>query len=287
MLPALPVLMLGVGIGYWLWVLPRPSLDVQTRGLLILILLAAAGGFFGALLWWPGIPGTFAWVLPPLAGRLLGAAGWAFAALCVMTIRWPSRRRVRLTLWMLAVYLVPIALALLLAHRDRLDWAAPISYAFLVIAGGMAAATVYYIIRQPDVPGVADDPAPSDDITRKWLALVGGVSLVWGTALFITDKGSTALVWAWPGDLLTSRLIAVMLWSIAAGCLVSMRREGPARAMLVTTLVYGIGVALAGLWNLVVTTPVPLGYVAVFGAIGAGSGALLALPGISEAAATD
>ena len=51
---------------------------------------------------------------------------------------------------------------------------------FLLIAGGMSAATIYYIVRQPDVPGVADDPAPSDDITRKWLALVGGLALLGG-----------------------------------------------------------------------------------------------------------
>jgi hypothetical protein len=277
LLPSLPLLLAGIGVGYWLWVLPRPSLTGPTRGVLILILLTLSGGFFGGFFWWPGIPGTFAWKLPPLAGRMLSMAGWAFTALCVMTLRWPSRRRVRLALWVLGVYLVPIAAALLIAHRDRLDWAAPISYAFVLIAGGMAAATVYFIVRQPDIPAVADDPAPSDDITRKWLALVGGISLLWGIALFITDSGPTPYVWAWPGDLLTSRLIAVMLLAIATGCALSMRYEGPARAMLVTTLVYGLGVAAAGLWSLTAAKAIPLGYVAAFGAIGLGSGALLAL----------
>lgn len=276
LLPLLPVMLAVMAAGYWLWIRPRPSLDPSSRGLMILLLLALAGGFMGAFVWWPGVPGTFAWTLPPLAGRMLAAAGWAFAVVCAMALSWPSRRRVRLALWMLAVYLAPIAAAILVAHRDRFDWAAPISYAFLAIVGVMLAATAWYLVRQPDIPAAADDPAPTSDLARKWLALVGGVTLAWGIALFVTDHGSTPLVWAWPGDLLTSRLIAVMLLTIAAGCALSLRQAGPARAMLASVLTYGLGVTAAGLWSLTAGKPAPLGYVIIFGLLALGSGLLLA-----------
>jgi hypothetical protein len=184
---------------------------------------------------------------------------------------------VRLTLAMLLVYLAPIAAAIALFHRDRFDWGAPITYAFLLIVALMIGATSYYLMRQPIIPSVADDPQPTRSLVRKALALVGGIALVWGIALFVTDDGGSPLIWAWPGDLLSSRLIAVMLLAVAAGCALSYRKAGPARAMLAATLTYGLGLTAAGLWSLTGGKAVPWGYVGVFGAIGLGSAALLAV----------
>lgn len=271
LLPFFPLFLALIGLVYWRWIRPRPSLEWQARGLLLLLALALAGGGLGAFFWWLGIPGSFAWSLPPLAGRMLAAAGWAFAGLCAMALDWPSRRRLRLALWMLVVYLVPIAAAILLAHRDRLDWNAPISYAFLWVVAVLIGAAAYYLARQPAIPAVADDPQPTSDITRKWLALVGGIAFAWGAALFLADSGSSPLIWAWPGDLLTSRLIAVMLLALSFGCAYTLRRAGPARVMLVVALIYGVGLASAGLWSLTPGKPVPWGYVGVFGVIGLGS----------------
>jgi hypothetical protein len=83
------------------------------------------------------------------------------------------------------------------------------------------------------------------------------------------------LVWAWRGDVLTSRLIAVMLLAIAAGAVTARRYQDTARMMLAMTTTYGVGLAVAALWNGLAGRPIPMGYVAVFGVIGLGSIALL------------
>jgi hypothetical protein len=75
------------------------------------------------------------------------------------------------------------------------------------------------------------------------------------------------LIWAWPGDLLTSRLIAVMLLTIAVGALYSLRQADASRVMLGVIAVYGFGVTLANLWNALAGKPINLLYVAAFGAM--------------------
>ena len=80
-------------------------------------------------------------------------------------------------------------------------------------------------------------------MVRGWLGLVAAVMAVWGLALFITDSGPSPFIWVWPGDLLSSRLIAMMLWAIAAGAAFALPRTDTARLMLGVTLTYGVGVA--------------------------------------------
>ena len=99
---------------------------------------------------------------------------------------------------------------------------------------------------------------------------------LWGLALFITDGGPSPLIWAWPGDPLTSQLIGVMLLSLAVGAVASLRSMDVARVMLVMMLVYGVGVAI-GTLSLVALAGAPMrpAYVVVFGLIGVISAALL------------
>jgi hypothetical protein len=145
---------------------------------------------------------------------------------------------------------------------------APITYAFFVIVGLLLAPTLWLLARSPrPIPGYPDDThLPSPALTR-WLDVVALISGLWGLALFVTDRGPSALIWAWPGDLLTSRLIAVMLLTIAAGALVSRRRADLARVILVTTIVYSFGLSAASLWGLMTGQPLRPAYALVFASI--------------------
>jgi hypothetical protein len=114
---------------------------------------------------------------------------------------------------------------------------------------------------------------------------------VWWLARFVTDHGVSPLIWAWPGDLLTSRLIAVMLLTIVAGAIISRARADLARVTLLTTIVYGLGLGVASLWGLVLGQPLRPVYAIVFVSIGAVSWRMLAMtpagsepprPGVSE-----
>jgi hypothetical protein len=68
----------------------------------------------------------------------------------------------------------------------------------------------------------------------------------------------------WPGDLLSSRLIAVMLFTLAAAALYSLAAPDTAQITLATWVVYGFGVALANGWNLLAGKPVKELYAAAF-----------------------
>ncbi|MBE7528910.1 MAG: hypothetical protein HND44_20235 [Chloroflexi bacterium] len=75
------------------------------------------------------------------------------------------------------------------------------------------------------------------------------LTFLWGLALFLTDAGLSTLVWVWPGDLFTSRLIAVMLWTLAAAAVYSLHSTDALRVALVVMITYGIGVVAANFWN--------------------------------------
>jgi hypothetical protein len=266
----------GLWFGYQRWIAPRSALDLHAKGLLALLVLTLMGGLIGSPFWWFDEPRSFSWDLPPLASRMLSAAGLSFVVGTFLTLQRPSARRIRLILIMLAVYLAPLVAAILLFHLDRFDFSAPISYAFFAIAGGMTLATLWYLLRRaPILDEAPHDHSPTHPFTHGWLALVAALTLVWGLALFATDSGPAPWIWVWSGDLLTSRLIGVMLLAIAAGALASLRHADSARVMLAVVLTYGMGLALAGLWNVTVARPLPLGYVLVFGALALGSAGLL------------
>jgi hypothetical protein len=67
------------------------------------------------------------------------------------------------------------------------------------------------------------------------------------------------------GDLLTSRLIAVMLLTIAVGAVYALRYADVSKVMLGVIAVYGFGVMVANLWNILANKPVNPSYVAAFG----------------------
>lgn len=283
------LLAVALGIGWWRWVRPRrPLLYGGGTGLLVLLVLTLMGGAIGAPAWWFDPDDSFSWPLPALAGRFLASAALAFAFASFRVLEHPAPRHLRLALLLLAVYLWPLAAAILVAHLDRFDRDALITYAFLGIVGIMSIATAWYLLRQPPVdlapPMDEEGPAPW---TRLWfygLAIIAGL---WGLALFVSDEGFIDAVWLWPGDLLTSRLIAAMLFTISAGAIYASRSAQLSRTMLGTIAIYGLGLALASLWQAFDDAPMKAVYLLFGLAAGSGSAAFLWLesretPGISS-----
>jgi len=263
------LLVLGIAFGYWRWIRPREdSLDFQGKGLLLLIILMVMGGFIGSPFWWVDEARSFSWDLPLLASRMLAAAGYSFVVVGVLVLEHPTYRRLRLPLILLFVYLVPLAIAAPLFHLDRFDWTAPIVYAFFGIVLLMVAATTYYLLRQPKIfPDQPQDLERPSTGVRAWLIIVATVTALWGLALILTDSGPSTLIWVWPGDLLTSRLIGVMLLTIAAGAVYSLPARGTARPMLAMILTYGLGLSLASLSFALAGKPLKLSYFILFGII--------------------
>jgi hypothetical protein len=186
------------------------------------------------------------------------------------------------------VYLAPLALAIVLWHRDRFDPRAPITYAFFAIVAALLAPAFWFLVRSPrPIPGYPDDPRPPSPALARWLDVVALITGAWGLALFVTDRGFSPLIWAWPGDLLTSRLIAVMLLTIATGAIISRTRADLARVTLLATIVYGLGLGAASLWGLVLGQPLRPAYAVVFICVAAVSWRMLAtMPAGPEPART-
>jgi surface polysaccharide O-acyltransferase-like enzyme len=204
--------------GYRHWISPRRGVGIQGKGMLLLCVVTLVGGLLGSTGWWIDDPKSFSWDLPPLASRMLACAGWAFGIATLAALRRPVPRRTRLVMLMLAVYLSPLLVSAPLFHLDRFDAAAPITYVFFALVLTMTVAVLWYLFKQPVI--VPNEPADSlapTELLGRWLGLVAAVCALWGLALFVTDDGPSALIWVWPGDLLTSRLIAVMLLTIALG----------------------------------------------------------------------
>ena len=186
-----------ITITYRRWVVRLwGDLDTQQRGALALILLTLAGGFVGACAWWFDDVRSFSWDLPPLASRMLAAAGWSFTLLGALVLQRPTTRRIRLAMLLLFVYLVPLAAVILAFHLDRFNFAQPIAYSFFLIVGVMTTAATWYLARppRPIIPSDARADAESPGSTvNAWLLAVALVAGAWGLALFATDAGPSDL----------------------------------------------------------------------------------------------
>lgn len=275
-LVALAVLLGAMWSGYRRWVQPRAAtLTGSDRGLLLLVIMTLMGGCIGGLVWWFDVPGSFSWDLPPLASRMLAVAGFSFGVATTLALEQPTPGRLRLILVLLAVYLLPLLVAAPVFHLDRFDLAAPITYAFFMIVALMSGATLWFLLRPPRLLTEPDTTALTSSLVQGWLGLCALLTAIWGLALFATDNGPSTLIWVWPGDLLTSRLIGVMLLTLAVGALLGLRHADIARQMLAMILTYGLGLAAASIWNGLSGKPIKLAYVVVFGVLGLGSLLLL------------
>lgn len=278
---ALILLCCGLAFGWHRWIRPyRKELDAQALGMMMLAILAVAGGAFGSPFWWMDYPASFSWTLPPLAARLLAAAGASFAVTGWYALEQRREDLVRSYVAMLAIYLAPLVAAIVLLHLGRFDWRAPITYAFFVVAGGMALAALWHVAREtklgPSYQARAERAVLR--IVRTWLYLIAAVTGLWGLALFVHPQGPLPQIWVWPQDALTSRLIASMLLTLCVAATLGLRSLAQARMSLWMFVVYGIGAAAACFWNLAAGKAVPPFYAAVFSMLGPISLALLFVP---------
>jgi hypothetical protein len=209
---------------------------------------------------------------------MLASAGWAFAVASILTLRRPSQDRLKVHLVMLAVYIAPLAAAIVALHLDRFDADEPVVWGFFPLVVLMTGSCLYFLFKTPPAP-IQGDTTPPLPATRAWLATLVIVTALWGLALFITDDGFSDDIWAWPGDLLTSELIGVMLLTLAAGAAWSLHSREAALIILATAATYGVGVAAANVWSSFQDKPVRESYVFAFALIALGSLAMLALEG--------
>jgi hypothetical protein len=280
---ALVILAGGIWLGWQRWARPiAAKADFQQRGLLFVLITTMVGGFVGAPFWWMDYPASFSWDLPPLAARMLAAAGAAFGIAGILMLRRLDPRVVRLYLIMLAVYLTPLVLAILLFHLDRLDWRAPITYAFFIVAGGLTIAALWHLVRGTTLPVATPSLRSPAQTVQLLLAAVAIVTGLWAVALFISPTGPSRFVWIWPDDALTSRLIATMLLTLCVMSALGRAEDRTARLSLVVLLTYGAGVVAAGVMNAVAGKPLPIGYMVVLGAIAALSMLLLCIEGVGS-----
>ena len=265
------VLLAGsITLGYVLWIKPiEGRLDARSKAALAFILLTLFGAFWGALPWWLDERATFSWDLPPLASRMLGAAAFAFVVAGLHTLIRPTNDKLRLMLYMIAVYLVPLAIAILAFHLDRFDFSEPVVWGFFSLVVLMCGASLYFLLDPPSV-GLEDatTAGTAQGLFNVWFAAVAGVTILWGMALFLTDDGFSNEVWAWPEDLLSSRLIGAMLLTMAVIALYAIVRPSTTTMALSVIATYGLAGALANVWQDFIDKPVKNDYVIVLGAMG-------------------
>jgi hypothetical protein len=267
---------LGWAWAYWKWVRPHRALGPQTQGLLMLLALTFMGGFWGPFFWWFPQLGVFGWKLPLLASRMLSGAGWAFALVTFAALRSPTPSRVRFALIWIAVYVWPIAVIAPLAHLDRFDFSKAVVIPFFVIVAGLAIASAWFLANQAwRLPARDRETSPAHPVVEGWLGIVAIVMAPWSMALLAIDKGFADAIWVWPGDALTTRLIGVMLLTIAVGAWIARGSADLSRVMLGALAVYGITAVTANLVNAFAARPYKIVYVVVFAALALGSIGLL------------
>ncbi len=236
------------------------------------LISTAIGGLLGAPFWWLDLQPSFAWDLPPVASRMLAAAAFAFGLAGIVVLERPSKSRTRLYLTLIAVYLVPMALVMVVLHLDRLNFLAPVTYGFFAVVIVLSVGSLSALARRA---GEGAPIAPRLPV-QSWLLIAGIVLGVWGVALFAAPTTNYPLVFNWPKDPLSSRLIAAMLFTIAVAFLLSRNDTSRARLSLVFAGAYGVGVVGACLMNTAVGLPVPPLYSSGFAVIAVVSLFLLA-----------
>jgi hypothetical protein len=267
----LGALIAALGAGYWRWIRPSkvgaelssaPTRDILSLAQRWLILLALCDSLLAAPFWWADQSFSFAWDLPASASRMLAMAGLALAAMCLYTLERPTRSRMRLIMILLAVYAAPLGAALLIAHRNQLNFASPMTLALLILLGVYAIGGGWLAWRPPaDPPETEEDVQPVRHSYNAWLFATSLFCLMWGGWLYATDAGPLDAIWLWPGYPMSTRLMGVMMLALSAGSALGWRSLLAARVILLGMTLYGIGVALSflpdflgGNFNLVTIT---------------------------------
>jgi hypothetical protein len=228
------------------------------------LILSTIGGLIGAVFWWQDVDVSFAWNLPPLASRMLGAAATAFGLAGLYALERPTPARVRLHALMVAVYLIPLSLAAITLHLDRFDFSAPVSWGFFAAVGVLSVSSVAALATERG----REAREPVSAAQSFWLLAAGAVLAACGLALFAVPATAFPLVFNWPSDPLTSRLIAAMLLTLAAIFLVARRNARLLPQAHILGAAYGLGVVVAIMPNILRGLPWPPLYLVAFAVLG-------------------
>lgn len=271
----LVVLLVAVATGAKRWRFdgqPAPSAAGRTA-----IIVTTLGSLLGVPFWWLDVDVGFAWDLPPVGARLLAASALAFGLTGLACLEWPSARRSRLYLVMIATGFGSVFATTLLFHLQAFDFGAVSSWMFLLIVGVLPALASVELARSfathPSLRYVRFD----NPLIPLWLVLVGITMLAWSLALFIAPDTIFPAVFLWPDDARTSRLVASMLLAIGVAALMAMNDTASGRLALLFAGVYGGGVTCAACLRGVTAFSPPLLYLVVIGGIGLVSLAFLAM----------
>ncbi len=233
---------------------PRQGAERQARAT---ILAAALGGLVGAPAWWQNLPQAFPWPLPGLAAEYLAVAGLAFALGFAMILWTGTIAALRLGAWMLLVCLAPLSVAIYGWHLARFDLSAPVTWAFATVVALLILGATNALLRLNSNERGLSGPIDT---------AIGTVAGLWGLVLFAWPEGPLTQIWPWPGDPLTTRLIAASFLSVAsAGWLSEGRAER--RIALWIAAFHGAGIAAATGWTLATIGTGPILYLIVWAGI--------------------
>ncbi len=255
------ILAVGLGLGFWRW---WPRLEGVSAAARVSLIVSTVGALVGAPFWWADAPASFAWDLPLLASRMLAAAALAFGVSGLIVLQRPSPAGGRLQALLVAVYLVPLAAAALGLHRDRFDPAAAITWGFFAAVLGLGA-TALVALREPRAATV--EPVAAGSFEASYLHAAGVILGLWGLALFIRPDAPWPMIFNWPQDPLTSRLIATMLITLSVALFAARRDRALRLQVHALAASYGLGVSVAAQVNMVASRPFPVFYMLAFGAI--------------------
>lgn len=240
----LVLLLLGIGLGER-GLQRRLALTGAMRQARVLAILTGFGGLIGATAWGQNLPYAFAWALPLVAARFLAVAAVAFGVVALRAAWIGTAGQLRMVALMLLAYLAPLAGVILVLHLDRFDPLSPVTYAFFAIVVGMVVMALLAVLRLPyDERG----------LSAGLLGWIGTLAGVWGLALFIWPAGPAPLLWPWPDDPLTTRLIAAMFLTVATACHYA---EGRAERLTayILCIIYGTGISIVVALALVAGKP--------------------------------
>jgi hypothetical protein len=142
-------------------------------------------------------------------------------------------------------------------------------YTFFAVAVGLTVASVWHLARGTARQLADTSGRPATATVAGFLTTVAIITGLWGVAPIVMPAGPVPMIWTWPADALSSRLIGTMLLTLGVMC-ISARRDADLSALALAVLAhYGFGVVLAGLMNAQAGKTLSLAYMAVLGSIAA------------------
>lgn len=225
-----------------------------------------AGGLWAAPAWWYGSEGSFPVALDPLTSQFLATTAAVFAMAALITLIRPTRQRMRFLMVLLLCHLGPLAAAMIVWHRDALDWTDPAAWGFaLAMVLLLPGALLGLLAPAGLIPPI--DVRPPARGARLILGLSGVAAWALGLGLYIRPDGPVPELWLWAGDPLASRLMASALFALAGAAIVGAFAGRHSATALFLLVIWGAGLGLAVLPLHQAGAPLPWAWAGAWGAV--------------------